>query len=214
MSLFDISQVSLNLGKETILTAIDLTIQEGDWVTLVGPSGSGKSSLLKLLAGLTSPTSGQITFSGTNLKDLDLVTYRREVSYFFQQAVLFGDTVEDNLAFPFAIRDQAFDRERAIAGLAKVNLSPDDLTKKVRELSGGEKQRVAVVRNLLFEPKVLLLDEITTGLDAQTKQLVRQLIADYHASGKTIIEVTHDAQEIAEAKTIVNIVGGRRVNEH
>lgn len=213
MTLFDLENVSLTRANQEILTDINLTVNQGDWLTLIGPSGSGKSSLLKLLAGLISPTSGSISFDGKDLEDLDLIDYRKKVSYFFQQAVLFGDTVEDNLIFPFTIRNLPFDREKAVAGLGKVNLSADYLKKSIHELSGGEKQRVAVIRNLLFEPEVLLLDEITTGLDLETKHIVRQLITHYHQSGKTIIEVTHDAEEISQAKSIFKIKGGRAFHE-
>lgn len=212
--LFQLQDVGLSSPEQTILEGISLTVREGDWLTLVGPSGSGKSSLLKLLAGLTSPTSGSIHFKGQNLQDLNLVDYRKEVSYFFQQAVLFGETVEDNLVFPFTIRNLPFDREKAMADLAKVNLPADYLTKKVRELSGGEKQRVAVIRNLMFDPKVLLLDEITAGLDAETKSLVRQLISHYHQSGKTIIDITHDKEDIEQAHKIFSIVGGRPAHDN
>lgn len=162
----------------------------------------------------TDSTSGSIHFKGQDLQDLTLVDYRKEVSYFFQQAVLFGETVEDNLVFPFTIRNLPFDREKAMADLAKVNLPADYLTKKVRELSGGEKQRVAVIRNLMFDPKVLLLDEITAGLDVETKSLVRQLISHYHQSGKTIIDITHDKEDIEQAHKIFSIVGGRPAHDN
>lgn len=176
---------------------------------MVGPSGSGKSSILKLLAGLTSATSGTIFFQGRDIAELDMPTYRREVSYCFQQPVLFGQTVQDNLQFPYAIRQLAFDQTKALKALESVHLAPEFLSKKITELSGGEKQRVALIRNLLFEPKVLLLDEISAGLDAETKAIVNKLLADYHAAGNTLIEVTHDQSEIDVAQKILKIEGGR-----
>lgn len=135
--------------------------------------------------------------------------YRREVSYCFQQPVLFGQTVQDNLQFPFTIRQLAFDQSKALKALESVHLAPTFLSKKITELSGGEKQRVALIRNLLFEPKVLLLDEISAGLDTETKAIVNKLLADYQAAGNTLIEVTHDQSEIDAAQKILRIEGGR-----
>lgn len=213
MNILELKNVSFKTTEKTILEDISMTIKKGDWLTLVGPSGSGKSTVLKLLSALQSPTSGEILFEGKNLDSLNLVEYRKEVSYFFQQAVLFGDTVRDNLSFPFEIRNIEFDENKAIEALKKVNLTEEFLNKKVIELSGGEKQRVAVIRNLMFEPKVLLLDEISAGLDTDTKMLVHNLIKDYHKSGKTIIEITHDKEEIEMSKNIFKIVGGKVGNE-
>ena len=118
-------------------------------------------------------------------------------------------TVEDNLRFPFTVRQLEFDKSKAITALKNVNLGEDFLTQGITELSGGEKQRVALIRNLLFEPQVLLLDEVSAGLDAETKAIVNQLLTDYHISGKTIIEVTHDQSEIDGAKHILRMKDGR-----
>ncbi|MBF0845979.1 ATP-binding cassette domain-containing protein, partial [Streptococcus danieliae] len=132
-----------------------------------------------LLAGLQSPTNGRILFENKNIENLDMEDYRKEVSYFFQQAVLFGDTVKDNLEFPFIVRGLDFDKSKAVIALRSVNLSEEYLNHKIKDLSGGEKQRVALVRNMIFEPKVLLLDEITAGLDTDTKHLVHNLINEW-----------------------------------
>ena len=90
-----------------------------------------------------------------------------------------------------------------------MNLPADMLTKNITELSGGEKQRVALIRNLIFTPKVLLLDEITTGLDAATKDTVQQVMANFTKQGVTIITVTHDESELAAADRLITIVDGR-----
>lgn len=107
------------------------------------------------------------------------------------------------------MRQLEFDKSKAITALKNVNLGEDFLTQGITELSGGEKQRVALIRNLLFEPQVLLLDEVTAGLDAETKAIVNQLLTDYHISGKTLIEVTHDQSEIDGAKHILRMKDGR-----
>lgn len=211
--IFDIQEVGLAVTEKVILDKITFQVNQGERVTLVGPSGSGKSSILKLLAGLVSPTQGTILVSEKNLSDLDMVFHRRTVSYCFQQPVLFGKTVKDNLAFPFEIHQLPFDQQKVEASLSSVALSPDFLEKKITELSGGEKQRVALIRNLLFEPEALLLDEVTAGLDAKTKMIVHQLIDNYRKSGKTIIEVTHDQSEIDAAERLITIEGGKLIHD-
>ena len=213
MKIFELDNLGLVSPEKMILEGISLSIKEGEHLTITGPSGSGKSSLLKLLAALVSPSSGQLFYRGQDLGDLDPVAYRREVSYCFQQPVLFGQTVRDNVAFPFEIRQIPFDQERVLTALARLNLGPEFLEKPIKDLSGGEKQRVALVRNLLFEPKALLLDEVSSGLDEKTKILLRTFLKDLHQEGVTLIEVTHDQQEIEAAERLVTIVGGRLVHE-
>ena len=213
MKLFELEHLGLASPEKIILEDISLSLEAGAHLTITGPSGSGKSSLLKLLASLVSPSSGRIVYQGQDLEDLDPVAYRREVSYCFQQPVLFGQTVRDNMAFPFEIRHLPFDQERVLATLARLNLGPEFLEKPIKELSGGEKQRVALVRNLLFEPKVLLLDEVSSGLDEKTKHVLRTFLKDLQQEGVTLIEVTHDQQEIEAAERLVTIVGGRLAHE-
>ncbi|WP_373713057.1 ATP-binding cassette domain-containing protein [Streptococcus sp.] len=213
MKIFELDNLGLVSPEKIILEEISLSIEKGEHLTITGPSGSGKSSLLKVLAGLVSPSSGRLFYQGQDLEDLDPVSYRREVSYCFQQPVLFGQTVRDNMAFPFEIRQILFDQEKVLAALARLDLGPEFLEKPIKELSGGEKQRVALVRNLLFEPKVLLLDEVSSGLDEKTKTLLRTFLNDLHQAGVTLIEVTHDQREIEEAEHLVTIVEGRLAHE-
>ena len=213
MKIFELDNLGLVSPEKVILEEISLSVEAGEHLTITGPSGSGKSSLLKLLAALVSPSSGRIVYQGRDLEDLDPVTYRREVSYCFQQPVLFGQTVRDNMAFPFEIRYLPFDQKRVLAALARLNLGPEFLEKPIKELSGGEKQRVALVRNLLFEPKVLLLDEVSSGLDEKTKTLLRTFLTDLHQAGVTLIEVTHDHREIEAAGRLLTIVEGRLAHE-
>lgn len=139
---------------------------------------------------------------------IDPVTYRRSVSYCFQQPSLFGEKVADNLSFPYEIRKQAVDRERILRLLHEVSLEADYLDKDITSLSGGEKQRIALIRNLIFLPKVLLLDEVTTGLDGDNKAIIHQLIERVHQQGVTVIQVTHDQSEIDKAQNIIKIKKG------
>ncbi|MGT2832232.1 ABC transporter ATP-binding protein [Streptococcus halotolerans] len=213
MCIFNANQLAYQVGDKLILKDISFSVQEGERVTLVGPSGSGKSSLLKLLSTLVTPSSGDISFEGRSVMTLNPVEYRRQVSYCFQQPTLFGNTVRDNMAFPFEIRQLPFDEKKVLSQLPRVNLTPNHLEQDIKDLSGGEKQRIALLRNLLFEPKVLLLDEVTAGLDSATKRLVNKVIADYHAKGHTIIEVTHDEEAIQSASRIITIEKGGLVDD-
>lgn len=211
---FELTGIRYVADSQTILHDIDLTVVPGEYLTLAGPSGSGKSTLLRLLATLLTPTSGTITYAGQPQASYDKIDYRREVSYCFQQPSLFGETVADNLRFPFEIRKQAFDDAQAKAALADVALAPTMLEKPITSLSGGEKQRVALIRNLLFTPKVLLLDEITTGLDLDTKNIIHALITKLNAQGITIIAVTHDEGEIQAAHRLIHLVNGTMEAQH
>lgn len=209
-----LNQVTFAPQGKTILSDIDLEINENVFITFTGPSGSGKSTLLRLIATLLTPTSGVIKYQGQPQPRFPKPHYRQEVSYCFQQPSLFGETVRDNLAFPFLIRDQPWSQKHAEQALASVELPEAMIDAPITSLSGGEKQRVALIRNLLFPPKVLLLDEVTTGLDADTKDCVHRLIASYHQQGMTILMVTHDETEIAAAETLVEIRGGRLEAKH
>lgn len=211
MDIIELNEVSYQVEDKPILKDIDLHVAEGQRITLTGPSGSGKSTILKLVASLISPTQGQINFQGKDVAQLDPISYRRQVSYCFQQPSLFGTTVADNLRFPFELRDEPFNQQQAVELLWQVDLDESYLNKKIETLSGGEKQRVALIRNLLFPPKVLLLDEVTTGLDENSKAIVHKLIRNYHQEGTTILEVTHDATELDLSDHLITIKEGKRV---
>ena len=154
-----------NISFKNILTNISLSIPQNGFITLSGPSGSGKSTILKICARMLTKSTGELIFEGEDAAKIPVDKYRMQVSYCFQQPVLFGDTVADNLDFPFEIRKEPVKRQHEIELLERVNLSSSYLEKPIADLSGGEKQRVALIRNLLFKPKVLLLDEVTAGLD-------------------------------------------------
>lgn len=208
MQMLELKHVAFTAGKKKILQDVSFSLAEHEFLTLVGPSGCGKSTTLKLIASLISPTSGEILYSGKNISMIDPIYYRREVSYCFQEPSLFGKTVRDNLIFPYQIRKQKVDEQRLITLLKEVDLGEDFLDKNITSLSGGEKQRVAMIRNLVFLPKILLLDEVTTGLDDQSKEIVHGLIKQVSQSGVTILQVTHDQTEIQAAKETIHMQKG------
>lgn len=208
MTIIELRKVAYQVEDKQILQNVSFSVRKNDFLTLVGPSGAGKSTILKLIANLINPSAGEILYQDENIDKLDPVAYRRQVSYCFQQPSLFGQTVKDNLLFPYQIRKKEADQKHLMDLLKRVDLGADFLDKEVTALSGGEKQRVALIRNLVFLPKVLLLDEVTTGLDENSKVIVHQLIKAVHEEGITIIQVTHDQDEIKAANNIVEIKKG------
>lgn len=208
MAIIELKHVAYQVKDKQILQNISFTVKKNDFLTLVGPSGAGKSTILKLIANLISPSAGEIRYQNKNINKLDPIAYRCQVSYCFQQPSLFGKTVKDNLLFPYQIRKKEASQQHLIDLLNRVDLGTDFLDKEITDLSGGEKQRVALIRNLVFLPKVLLLDEVTTGLDEDSKVIVHQLIKAIHDQGITIIQVTHDQDEIKAANNIVQIKKG------
>lgn len=204
--LLDVQDVSYVQDGTTLLAPVSLQLNQGEFVLLTGPSGSGKSTLLKIIASLLEPTTGDIQFKGRSINELKPESYRQQVSYCFQTPALFGDTVYDNLALPWQIRQKKVDSETLKDWLKKVNLPVEMLTKKTEQLSGGEKQRVALLRNLQFLPDVLLLDEITSALDEENKQAINQLVAGLvKDKGVAVMWISHDATEINQAQRVVTL---------
>ncbi|XOQ45242.1 MAG: Fe(3+)-transporting ATPase [Clostridium sp.] len=197
-------------GEKTILKDISFEIYKGDYVSIVGPSGGGKSTLLKLCCHLISPTQGSIFVNGTNITQLEPVELRKKISYCFQTPVLFGKTVRDNLNYPYLIRNKKMDMERVNALFSKFKMEPDYLNREIGNLSGGEKQRIALIRSLLFLPDVLLLDEVTSALDVENTLVVENVILDLNRSGVTVLWITHNpAQSRKYAGKLLTIENGQ-----
>jgi putative ABC transport system ATP-binding protein len=191
----EFKNVSYISGGKTILSGLTLEIESGDYMSVVGPSGSGKSTFLKLCCHLISPSEGNILFNGDNLGTRSPIELRKRICYCFQTPVLFRDTVEDNLVFPYAIRKQVMDRERINDLFSRFQMSPDYLKHDVQSLSGGEKQRIALIRTLLFKPESLLLDEVTSALDEDNAKIVEEAIESLNREGVTILWVTHNLEQ-------------------
>lgn len=181
---------------KSILKGISGTFREGKITTLVGPSGAGKTTCLKQINGLLSPDTGAISFKGTDLKDIDMMELRKKIGMAFQSAPMIAGTVYDNLNLPKAIFDQTLEQEEAQRLLERVDLKEIPLTQNVKELSGGEKSRIAIARTLVNRPDVLLLDEITASLDyrmvKEIEALVRKVQREFNV---TVIWITHDLEQ-------------------
>lgn len=204
--LLDVQDVAFSIGDRQLLKPVSLQLYQGDCVLLTGPSGSGKSTFLKILASLITPSSGQLFFRNSDITKLRAEAYRQQVSYCFQTPQLFGQTVYDNLALPWQIRRQKPQRDKLVAALESVNLSPDMLNKPVEQLSGGEKQRVGLLRNLQFMPEVLLLDEVTSALDEENRLSVLSLINRISAEEKVaVVRISHDVNDIQQAEQVLRL---------
>jgi len=216
LRLLDVRDTYFAQGGMTLLAPVSLTLNAGEFILLTGPSGSGKSTLLKIIASLLEPSGGEVIFKGQSVSRIKPESYRQRVSWCVQTPILFGDTVYDNLALPWQIRQKKVDVAVLKYWLKQVNLPEAMLEKKIEQLSGGEKQRVALLRNLQFLPDVLLLDEITSALDAENKQLIHQLIAGLvKEQGVAVIWISHDSAEISQAQRVITLQlpGGRAGNE-
>jgi putative ABC transport system ATP-binding protein len=201
-------------GPVNILKGVDLAIGEGETVALVGPSGSGKSSLLALVAGLERPTGGRIEVAGQDLGALDedgLARFRgRRIGIVFQSFHLIPTmTAEENVALP---RELAGDREaraKADAALAAVGLWARR-GHRPAELSGGEQQRVAIARAIVGEPSLLLADEPTGNLDGATGTEIADLVLGLaERKGATLLVVTHNAALAARCGRSLRLADGR-----
>ena len=198
------------------LRGIDLALQEGELLVLLGPSGSGKSTLLNILGGLDVPTSGTVTFLDHDLtaaNDRELTRYRREhVGFVFQfYNIIPSLTARENVALVTDIDDDAMAPEEA---LRLVGLG-DRLDHFPAQLSGGEQQRVAIARAVAKRPDVLLCDEPTGALDAETGRLVLQVIDRVNRElGTTTALITHNAPIAGMANRVVRMTSGRISEEY
>ncbi len=207
-----IKDLSYQVEDKKILNNINLQIESGQYVTFIGPSGSGKSTLMRIIASMITATSGDVIFDGQSIQKYDPIQYRQRVSYAFQQPTLFGKTVKDNLEFPFLVRNKEFVEKKAVSALEMVNLDESYINKSVNDISGGEKQRIALLRNLLFKPEILITDEVTTGLDTENKEIVHQMLTKFNQDEQmTILRVTHDESEIKNAIKTITIKDGEIV---
>lgn len=201
--------VCYTADRKDILHDLSIEFEAGDFVSIVGPSGSGKSTLLKLCCHLISPTRGAIFLDGTDIMEQNPTELRRRVAYCFQTPVLFGKTVEDNLHFPYAIRRLPPDSAHIRQLFEQFRMSEDFIRQPVHDLSGGEKQRIALIRTLLFQPEILLLDEVTSALDVENTGIVENVVADLNRRGVTVLWVTHSPEQSRKyARRLLTVAGG------
>lgn len=205
-------------GKETahVLKDINLTVAEGEFVSIMGPSGGGKSTLLYLLGGLDMPTSGKVCINGVDLstlKDKELCKMRNhDIGFVFQFYNLVPNlNVEDNISLPLMIsgKSRSEYKERLDECLDIIGMK-DKRKLTPRELSGGQQQRVAIARSLVFDPKILFLDEPIGNLDSQNGLRIMELFRDINKEyNKTIVQVTHSEDAAKYGTKLVKLVDGQ-----
>lgn len=204
--------------KVRALNGVDMTIYKGEFCAIVGTSGSGKSTMLNMLAGLEKPTKGEVIISGEHLENMNenqLVKFRREkVGFIFQSFNLLGTmNAIENVALPLTFRgvDKKTREARAVEMLKLVGL-PKHMKHRPTEMSGGQQQRVGVARALVLDPEIIFADEPTGNLDSNTSAEVMRLMRKVvQEKNQTLVMVTHDNHLAGFADRIFHIIDGKIV---
>ena len=199
------------------LDGVDLTINQGEFVSITGQSGSGKSTMMHLLGCLDRPTAGQYILDGqvvSSMLDSQLAAVRNQkIGFVFQTFNLIQRTPAiDNVSVPLFYGRRGNTRERAMRALERVSLDKR-ATHKPSELSGGERQRVAIARAIVNEPKIILADEPTGNLDTRTGTQIMKIFHELNASGVTVILVTHEMDVAVQAKRVIRMRDGKIVED-
>ena len=193
-----VKNLEVGVGTRPLLRIDELRLTAGQIVVVHGPSGCGKTTLLRTLAGLIDPSAGDVRLCGRTASEWGWPRFRRLMPLVAQQPVLLDDSVEANLRRPFEYRAAAgrtYDSEAAIRMLGTVGLSPALVEQRARSLSVGEQQRVCLIRALLLEPKVLILDEPLSALDGVAAGQVLELLRDTaRKRGLAVLAATHQTQ--------------------
>jgi putative ABC transport system ATP-binding protein len=219
MSYIEANQVRKEFGvgdaKVAAVSSIDLSIGQGEFISIMGESGSGKSTLLSMLGGLLSPTTGSITIEEIDLYSLKrnkLADFRREfMGFIFQsfQLVPYLNVIE-NVQLPLAVTHHSEKEKKrlALSALERVGLK-DKAFRLPNQISGGEQERVAIARAVVNEPPILFADEPTGNLDSRNSEEVMKLLIKLNSEGQTIVMVTHSRGNAEYAHRIIEVADGR-----
>ena len=212
--------VSKSYGPQTVLRDFSLEVVRGEFLTIIGRSGCGKTTALKLVNGLIAPDAGRVRVKGQDVAETDPVALRRRIGYAIQSVGLFPHmTVEKNIAYVPSISGLegwkgARHREKTAALLERVGLAPELAGRYPRALSGGQRQRVGIARALAAGPEILLMDEPFGAVDEITRgQLQEEIQRIHRESGITILFVTHDIGEALKLGTRTLVMEGGRVQQ-
>ncbi|MGL5541053.1 MAG: ATP-binding cassette domain-containing protein [Erysipelotrichaceae bacterium] len=202
-------------GQTMVLQKLNLEIQKGEFVVLIGKSGCGKTTLLKGINGMHRFDTGSVSVNGVDLNDTNLIALRRKIGYVIQQGGLFPHlSVEDNIAYVLSLigTPKAQRQARAKEMIELVGLEASMLNKKVHQLSGGQQQRVGVARALASDPEVILMDEPFGAVDEITRRNLQEELHRLHRKlKKTIIFVTHDIEEAFKLGTRIILLDGGNI---
>ena len=201
--------------KVEALRDVNFSVEEGEFVAIMGESGSGKTTLLNILAALDRPTGGSVTLDGKNLADIResaMAAFRRDnLGFVFQEFNLLDTfTLEDNIYLPLVLAGKTYpEMEQRLAPVAE-RLGLTELLKKYPyEVSGGQKQRAAVARAMITEPRLILADEPTGALDSKSSDELLRLFTQVNAQGQTILMVTHSVKAACAAQRVLFIKDGQ-----
>jgi putative spermidine/putrescine transport system ATP-binding protein len=210
--LVSLRNLNKHYGDFVAVDNISLDIQEGEFLTFLGSSGSGKSTTLSMLAGFETPSSGEILVGGKSL--VNVPPHKRDIGMVFQRYSLFPHlNVRDNIGFPLEIRKQArSERERQVEAMLKLVQLEQFAHRRPAQLSGGQQQRVAIARALVYEPRILLMDEPLGALDKKLREDLQDELRHLHRRlGITIVYVTHDQEEAMRLSQRIAIFSHGRI---
>ena len=212
-NILEIKHLKKSYGQNEVLKDISLTIRKGEVISIIGSSGSGKSTFLRSINLLETPTAGEILYRGQNVLDpeYDLTHYREKLGMVFQSFNLFENlnVLENTIVAQTTVlkRDRETAEKVAKENLEKVGMGSQYWAARPKQLSGGQKQRVAFARAMMIDPKIVGYDEPTSALDPELRQEVEKLILQNRDTGITQIVITHDmqfAQNIADEIVTIN----------
>ena len=216
VELADVTKVyHLPSGDVVALDGVSLSIEEGEFVAIMGPSGSGKSTLLNQIGSLDVPSSGDLFIDGKNIGEMGdrhLTGMRlNTIGYIFQKFNLIPLlTAFENVEYPYILKHRKKDESGRVNHILEMVGIDSDLSRhRPSELSGGQQQRVAIARALVNEPKILLCDEPTGNLDTKTGRHIMDILDGLNSEGRTLIMVTHDPAIAGYASRTINLVDGR-----
>ena len=196
------------------LKNVNFTVEKGEYVAIMGESGSGKTTLLNILAALDQATSGTVLLDGkdfSKIKENEVASFRRDnLGFVFQEFTLLDTfTLEDNIYLPLVLAGKGYQEMKAILMPIAVSLGIESLLKKYPyEVSGGQKQRAAVARALITQPRIILADEPTGALDSKSSDELLSLFADVNRMGQTVLMVTHSARAASRSGRVLFIRDG------
>lgn len=210
--------IRMAYGEKVIIENFNLAVEKGEFVTIIGSSGCGKTTILKMVNGLVRPVSGEILIDGRSIREMDLTALRRNIGYAIQGSVLFPHmTVEKNIAYvPNLInkKDKAKTAQAVEKWMRIVGLDEELKTRYPSEISGGQQQRVGIARALAASPEILLMDEPFGAVDEITRSSLQDEIARIHReTGITILFVTHDIDEALRLGTRVLVMNEGRAQQ-
>lgn len=200
MEMIRLEHVTKSFGRYKALDDVSIVVEEGEFLTVIGRSGCGKTTMLRMINGLQKPDSGKVYAAGEDVGEADLIRFRRKIGYVIQNKGLFPHmTVEKNIIYVPVIsgqKDKRQNRKLAEELIGLVGLEREMLDRYPEELSGGQQQRVGIARALASRPKLLLMDEPFGALDEITKRAMQnELLALQKKLGMTVVFITHDIRE-------------------